>query len=113
MIDLNKLATEAYITAKKIEINGAFIQTKPMAILKHCATEVIEATEAYCDYCENLNNDKIETLDKSREDFENEIADIIVCCLIISGYSIIDVEKALNRVMEKNRLRAEKQGDKL
>ena len=47
------------------------------------------------------------------EKFENEIADIIVCCLIVSGYSMINIEKALNRVMEKNRLRAEKMGDKL
>ena len=110
MIDLNKLATEAYITAKKRELNGAFIQTEPMAILKHCATEVVEATEAFCDYREALrealNNDNLEML-------ENEIADIIVCCLIVSGYSMIDIEKALNRVMEKNRLRAEKMGDKL
>ena len=113
MIDLNKLATEAYITAKKREKNGAFIQTTPMAILKHCATEVIEATEAFCNYCETLNNDGIEILDEMREKYENEIADIIVCCLIVSGYSIIDIEKALNRVMEKNRLRAEKTGDKL
>lgn len=113
MIDLNKLATEAYITAKKREINGANIKTDLMSMLKHCATEVIEATEAYCDYCEDLINDNLETLDKSRKDFENEIADIIVCCLIISGDSIIDVEKALNRVMEKNRLRAKKMGDKL
>lgn len=32
MIDLNKLATEAYRTAKKREINGANIKTEPMAI---------------------------------------------------------------------------------
>ena len=61
-----------------------------------------------------LNNDNLEMLENERiEKFENEIADIIVCCLIVSGYSMIDIEKALNRVMEKNRLRAEKQGDKL
>lgn len=110
MIDLNELASQAYITAKKREKNGAFIHTEPMAILKHCATEVVEATEAFCDYREALNkalnNEQIEK-------FENEIADIIVCCLIVSGYSMIDIEKALNRVMEKNRLRAEKMGDKL
>ena len=111
MIDLNELASQAYTTAKKRENNGAFIQTKPMAILKHCATEVIEATEAFCDYYETLNDDDLEN--KMREKFENEIADIIVCCLIVSGYSMIDIEKALNRVMEKNRLRAEKIGDKL
>lgn len=114
MIDLNELASQAYITAKKRENNGAFIQTEPMAILKHCATEVIEATEAFCDYCETLNNDNLELLENERrEKYENEIADIIVCCLIVSGYSMIDIEKALNRVMEKNRLRAEKMGDKL
>ena len=47
------------------------------------------------------------------EKFQNEVADIMVCCLIISGYMNFDIESALNRVMEKNRLRAEKQGDKL
>ena len=114
MIDLNKLSKEAYIAAKKRELNGAFIKTEPIAILKHCAGEVIEATEAFCDYCETLNNDNLQNLEEKRfEDYENEIADIIVCCLIVSGYSMIDIEKALNRVMEKNRLRAEKHGDKL
>lgn len=114
MIDLNELSKESYITAKERELNGAFIQTEPMAILKHCATEVVEATEAFCDYREALNNDNLEMLENERiEKFENEIADIIVCCLIVSGYSMIDIEKALNRVMEKNRLRAEKHGDKL
>lgn len=116
MIDLNELASQAYITAKKREKNGAFINTEPMTMLKHCATEVIEATEAFCDYREALNKalNNLEMLKNERiEKFENEIADIIVCCLIVSGFSMIDIEKALNRVMEKNRLRAEKMGDKL
>lgn len=112
MIDLNELASQAYTTAKKREKNGAKIKTEPIPMLKHCATEVIEATEACYNYADTLCSDD-ETLDKCREDFENEIADIIVCCLIISGYLKIDIEKALNRVMEKNRLRAEKMGDKL
>lgn len=106
MIDLNELSRQAYTVAKKREINGANIKTEPMPMLKHCATEVIEATEAYYNYCKSVNSDNLEK-------FENEIADIIACCLIISGFGTIDVEKALNRVMEKNRLRAEKQGDKL
>ena len=114
MINLNELASQAYITAKKREKNGAFICTEPMAMLKHCATEVIEATEAFLNYKEALNfiDDSV-VIDECQQDFENEIADIIVCCLIISGYSMIDIEKAVNRVMEKNRLRAEKMGDKL
>ena len=114
MIDLNELASQAYITAKKREKNGAFIHTEPMAMLKHCATEVIEATEAFLNYKEALNfiDDSV-IVDECQQDFENEIADIIVCCLIVSGYSMINIEKALNRVMEKNRLRAKKMGDKL
>ena len=106
MIDLNKLSTEAYTVAKKRELNGAFINTEPMAILKHCAGEVMEATEAYCDFA-------YEMTDEFEEKFQNEVADIMVCCLIMSGYMKFDIELALNRVMEKNRLRAEKQGDKL
>ena len=106
MIDLNKLSTDAYIVAKKREKNGAFIQTEPISILKHCAGEVMEATEAYCDWC-------YEMTDENEEKFQNEVADIIVCCLIMSGYMRFDIESALNRVMEKNRLRAEKHGDKL
>ena len=106
MIDLNKLSTEAYIVAKKRELNGAFIKTAPIDILKHCAGEVMEATEAYCDYA-------YEMTDENEEKFQDEVADIMTCCLIISGYMQFDIEKAINRVMEKNRLRAEKQGDKL
>ena len=106
MINLNKLSTEAYITAKKRELNGAKIKADTISILKHCAGEVMEATEAYCDFV-------YEMTDEFEEKFQNEVADIIVCCLIVSGHIQFDIEKAINRVMEKNRLRAEKQGDKL
>ena len=106
MIDLNKLSTEAYIVAKKRELNGAFIKTEPISVLKHCAGEVMEATEAYCDFV-------YEMTDEYEEKFQDEVADIMTCCLIISGYMNFDIELALNRVMKKNRLRAEKQGDKL
>lgn len=106
MIDLNKLSTEAYIVAKKRELNGAFIKTEPISVLKHCTGEVMEATEAYCDWCYEMTTE-------NEEKFQNEVADIMVCCLIMSGYMMFDIESALNRVMEKNRLRAEKHGDKL
>ena len=106
MIDLNKLSTEAYITAKKRELNGAKIKANTISMLKHCAGEVMEATEAYCDFV-------YEMTDEFKEKFQDEVADIMVCCLIMSGYMNFDIESALNRVMEKNRLRAEKQGDKL
>ena len=106
MIDLNQLSTDAYIIAKKRELNGAKIKADTISMLKHCTGEVMEATEAYCDLV-------YEMTDEYEEKFQDEVADIMVCCLIISGYMNFDIELALNRVMKKNRLRAEKQGDKL
>ena len=106
MIDLNKLSTDAYIIAKKRELNGAKIKADTISMLKHCAGEVMEATEAYCNFV-------YEMTDEYEEKFQDEVADIMTCCLIISGYMKLDIELVLNRVMEKNRLRAEKQGDKL
>lgn len=106
MIDLNKLSKQAYEVAQRRESNGANIKADTISMLKHCAGEVMEATEAYCDFV-------YEMTDEYEEKFQDEVADIMVCCLIISGYMKFDIELALNRVMEKNRLRAEKQGDKL
>ena len=106
MIDLNKLSKQAYEVAQKRESNGANIKADTISMLKHCAGEVMEATEAYCDFV-------YEMTDEYEGKFQDEVADIMVCCLIISGYMNFDIESALNRVMEKNRLRAEKQGDKL
>lgn len=106
MIDLNQLSTDAYIIAKKRELNGAKIKADTISMLKHCTGEVMEATEAYCDLV-------YEMTDEYEEKFQDEVADIMTCCLIISGYMNFDIELALNRVMTKNRLRAEKQGDKL
>lgn len=110
MIDLNKLSNEAYIVAKKREMNGAKIKADTISMLKHCAGEVIEATEAYTrsQWQKNKNKKEIEL-----EHFSSELADVITCCLIISGKENIDIESALNRVMKKNRLRAKKHGDKL
>lgn len=106
MINLNKLSTDAYIVAKKRELNGAKIKADTISMLKHCAGEVMEATEAYCDFVYEMTYEY-------EQKFQDEVADIMTCCLIISGYMKFDIELALNRVMEKNRLRAEKQGDKL
>ena len=106
MINLNKLSKQAYEVAQRRESNGANIKIDTISMLKHCVGEVIEATDAYCDFV-------YEMTDEFEEKFQNEVADIMVCCLIVSGYMQFDIEKAINRVMEKNRLRAEKQGDKL
>ena len=47
MINLNKMAKKAKKTAIKRQRNGANINVETVAMLKHCATEVIEASQEY------------------------------------------------------------------
>lgn len=106
MIDLNNMAELAFSVTKQREKNGANISTDTLHMLKHAATEIIEATESYTDLAHLQTHECFER-------FQNEIADIVMCCLIISENNQFDLEAALHRVMEKNILRAEKKGDKL
>lgn len=94
MIDLKDLADKDYIIAKKrnnLDINKP-IDT--LGILKHTATEIVEATEAY-----------------AKDDmpaFASELGDIITCCLIICSKNQIKIEEVLMQTMEKNKKRSEK-----
>lgn len=105
MIDLNGMAENMFNVALQRQKHGANISTNPLALLKHCATEVVEATEAYVRYVHDSTGDKYDM-------FSGELADIIACALIISDNLGIDIEKALRECYEKNRMRAEGKGDK-
>lgn len=105
MFNLNELCQMAYENASKREAKDGKVSTNTLQMLKHTATEVIEATEAYSTYC---NTDK--TIHK--QGFASELADIVCCVLIIAGEENIDMEKALTECMEKNYYRAIGKGDK-
>lgn len=133
MIDLNKLCMVTLNNAELRNKNGGNIKTDTYSMLKHTATEVVEATESFVGYREirNLADDltatDIEEKWESQEEpdvceeyyqeskfhFESELADIICCVLIIAGKENIDIEKAVLDCIEKNRKRAEGVGDKL
>lgn len=100
---LNELAINAYNTALKREKNGAAINCNE--ILKHAAGEVIEAAEARY-YWVTQNSD-------AKDDYAEELADVIICALIAAGRDKIDIEKAVNEKMRKNAQRAALEGDKL
>lgn len=111
-ITLNEIAKASYETAKKRQENGANISVDTRDMLKHCATEVVEAMQAYT----NLDNSIVYDSDyKSdcKKEFASELADIICCCAIIAGRENIDLNKAVADCLEKNRRRAEGTGDKL
>lgn len=106
MFNLNELCVIAYENASKREAKDGKVSTHVMQMLKHTATEVVEATEA-CEYY-MLNSE-----DSGRKwVFASELADIICCVLIIAGKEGIDMEKALTECMEKNYYRAIGKGDK-
>ena len=105
MFNLNELCVIAYENAAKREAKDGKVSTDTMQMLKHTATEVVEAVEAYKDY-----NDIESAQDK--KGFASELADIICCVLIIAGKENIDMEYALTTCMEKNYMRAVGKGDK-
>lgn len=127
MIDLNELAKKTLENATKRMNNGANISIETRGMLKHCATEVVEATEAFCFYesiknftSEGTNFEGFEEPDSAeqtyiedKEHFSNELADIICCVLIMASKENIDIEKAVLDCIEKNRKRADGMGDKL
>ena len=75
-------------------------------MLKHCATEVIEAQQAYDEWIYNSSS-------RTKEAFASELADIITCVLIIAHNTNVDITGALVECTEKNNKRAEMIGDKL
>ena len=108
MIKLDTLAAGMYAVAEQRQKNGANIKTDILSMLKHTATEVVEATEAYCK-CWLVDR---EWKAEYKEKFAGELADIIACVLIIAHQECVDMEEALTECLKKNKDRAEGKGDK-
>ena len=132
MFNLNELCVIAYENAEKREAKDGKVSTDTIQMLKHTATEVVEAVESFVSYrdiknlADNLNADDLDEKWESQEEpdvceehyqrtkkqFMSELADIICCVLIIAGKENIDMEYALTACMEKNYKRAIGEGDK-
>lgn len=98
MINLNDLAEQAYLLAKQRELKTDIVST-----LKHCAGEVVEATEAY------TNLSYVSTSDRRKaktEEMGLELADIIICALTASAKLGLDIEEYIGKAMQKNAQRA-------
>lgn len=106
---LNKIAEQSYRDAVRRQQNGADIYINTSEMLKHTATEVVEATEAYIKWChcEDYDDSK-----RRKIDFASELADIICCVAIIAKSEDIDLDKAVADCLEKNHKRAKGIGDK-
>lgn len=109
MIDLKVFANRMQEATLHRQINGANIKVDTVSMLKHTATEVIEATEAYSDWQNHFDGPCSLELEG---DFIGELADIIACVLIICAIEGVDMEVALKLCLDKNEKRAEGKGDK-
>lgn len=88
-MNLNEASQWAFeISKKRNQYKGDGNDT--IRALKHCACEVVEAVDAYNDWSYRQ---------EGREDFENELADVIICILSVSGSEGIDIEYAISRKM--------------
>lgn len=96
MTDLNAIAQRNYETVLR-----RFDEVDTELTLKHCATEVVEATIAYNEWS-FFDNKK-----KRKEEFENELADIILCVLTCAAEEHIDIEKAIHRKLDYNERRTD------
>lgn len=132
---LNEISKISYENAKKREANGAFgkVDDFTFSMLKHCATEVVEAAGSYEAYknIKDVANNSINVLlklgyesdlqnaarkkivDGYKSNFAGELADIICCVAIIAEEEGIDLDEAVSSCLEKNSRRAEGKGDKL
>lgn len=100
MIKLNLLSEQA----KKVAIARG-LGTDTLKCLKHCAGEVVEASASLINWTYGKGE---ENLTELKKDFEGELADIIMCCLVICGAEDINIEKALVECYNKNKARAKK-----
>lgn len=115
-LTLNDIASVSYANAKKRQANGGHISVETHSMLKHCATEIVEAAEAYAEWIDvdcGAEGANFPTQTEAKRLFASELADIICCCTIIAGRENIDLNKAVADCLEKNRKRAEGIGDKL
>jgi NTP pyrophosphatase (non-canonical NTP hydrolase) len=106
-MNLKRLGAETLEILKMREQNGGKVSSSSIACLKHAATEVVEATEAYTKWQRSLSNDCL------KSDFASELADVFICILNVAEQENIDLTKAIYATVQKNRYRAMRKGDKL
>lgn len=110
MININDIAEGCLQISNMRKQNGSTIDKD---VLKHCAGEVVEATEA---------RGKLERINKEthphayellKNKYAEEIMDICICSLVAGAELGIDFEKCLKNKFAINEKRALGMGDKL
>lgn len=110
MINLSKLSTVALDIAKARKVDEVDKPGGTVRLLKHCAGEVVEAADAYREYVNTLEcvEDEDERMLVSVRPFAMELADVVMCCLVMAELNGVDMELALLECLKKNKIRVGK-----
>jgi NTP pyrophosphatase (non-canonical NTP hydrolase) len=108
---LNEIAQKAVMYAnKRASIEGLESPYDVLGMCRHTSSELFEVIDAYERWLDSKALDFLRNtsgVENYQEAFSDEIADVIMCALIIAAGQGVDVEKALEKCLEKNRKRAE------
>lgn len=92
---------------------GRGLSPDTLEALKHCVGEVLEAVEAYARYKGTHERfygsrvDFVRELERQRQAFAGELADVVMCVYSVCGKEGIDLGKALDECFQKNEARCD------
>jgi NTP pyrophosphatase (non-canonical NTP hydrolase) len=108
-VNINEIAQKAVMYAnKRASIEGLESPYDVLGMCRHTSSELFEVIDAFTRWqCVQCSLEDYEDCEEEKTAFTDEIADVIMCALIIAAGQGVDVEKALEKCLEKNRKRAE------
>lgn len=116
MIDVNEIAKKAFSYANKRAFSEDLESPcDVIGMCRHASSELFEVIDAYnkwSEYYFDESHKAVFTKEnigvvKCKVAFADEISDVIMCMLIIAKAQGVDIEKALEKCLEKNRQRAD------
>ncbi len=110
-MNINDVAKKAFAYARQRQVKeGIESPSDIVAMCRHASSELFEVIDAYKKWqakaCSpNVFFDK--DVNSAKSAFADEVADVIMCGLIMASAQGVDIEAALEKCLEKNRKRAE------
>ena len=110
-MNINDMARKAFAYARQRQVKeGIESPSDIVAMCRHASSELFEVIDAYKGWQAKACNPNVffdKDVNSAKSVFAGEIADVIMCCLIVASAQGVDIEAALEKCLEKNRKRAE------
>jgi len=115
-MNINDMAQKAFVYARQRQVKeGIESPSDVVAMCRHASSELFEVIDAFNKWGEYhfdgshkaaFTQENIGVI-KCKAAFADEIADVIMCGLIMASAQGVNIEAALEKCLEKNRKRAE------